>query len=100
MVVYLPPAHDVDPEGIAPLYGPVLQVLGLKIEDVRRTDALADCFLARAGELGVETLDARPVLRASDDVLYWVEDEHLNVAGQRLLGEALAERLARPAGGR
>ena len=91
--VYLPPAHDVRPELVRPLYAPLLEVLELDAEAVRATDALADRMLAELERRGVECLDARPALRARAEPLYWVADEHLNVLGHEVLGELLAERL-------
>lgn len=54
---------------------------------------------------GVPFLDALPLLRAAEEEVYLPEDEHLNTAGQRLVGQALADMLKErglipPAGGR
>jgi hypothetical protein len=95
LVAYLPPPLDVAPELVAPLYAPLVATLGLDVDDLRGTDRLADGLLERLGAAGVETLDLRPLLRAAQAPLFWVADEHLNVAGQRLVGEALAEALGR-----
>lgn len=97
LVVYLPPAHDVAPAKVAPLYVPLLETLELDADDVAATDRAATGYLAGLAERGVETLDARPLLRGREELLYWVADEHLDVTGQRILGEAIAERLADPA---
>ncbi|QDU67918.1 SGNH/GDSL hydrolase family protein [Engelhardtia mirabilis] len=94
VVAYVPPVSDVHPEVVGPVYAPLLSVLELEDADLKATERLADRFLAALGARGVETLDARPALRGATEPCYWIADEHLNVAGLRVLGEALAERLA------
>ena len=96
VVVYLPPASDVHPDLVRALHAPLVDLLELEPEDLSLTDQLADRFLAGLDELEIERLDARPVLRGAGEPTFWIADEHVNVAGLRLLGEAVAERLARP----
>jgi hypothetical protein len=42
---------------------------------------------------GIATLDLRPTFAAADQSLYWMQDEHINIAGHALLAELVAEEL-------
>jgi hypothetical protein len=91
LVVYLPPARSVGDEVVIGLQEPVLELLELTDEELGVTDRMADRYLERLESSGIATLDLRPAFAAADQSLYWMQDEHINIAGHALLADALFE---------
>lgn len=58
-----------------------------------------ELYLQLAGDLGIRTLDPRPVIAAAstDAPLYYEQDIHLNAAGNRVLATFLNDELTGPA---
>lgn len=96
LIAYLPSALEVEralhPGALdAPLAG--LEVTDAELQGV--TD-LADRFLARAADLGVDTLDLRPTLSVGGPY-YWDTDLHLNPTGHARVLEPVLEWFQAPA---
>jgi lysophospholipase L1-like esterase len=92
--VYLPPAHDVQPQFHAEDMRAALEKLEFEPDVLEISDRLAGEWLAFLEEQEIELLDLRPVLRAIDEPCYWLSDLHLNTRGHRAVAEALAPIVA------
>lgn len=97
LVVPIPSHSAIDPE-FAPKFAK--QALGGLPSSAWSADKPVDTFLRLAGEVGLESVDARGALRAAhkkDEPLYFSVDWHLNPAGNRALANLLhaeVDRLA------
>lgn len=95
VVAYLPPRQDVERGSRNPKLEPVLQALELAPSALASTSAMADDLLARLRSDGIEVVDLRAGLAAMRRSPYWNSDWHLNLAGHRLVSQALLEALTR-----
>jgi hypothetical protein len=90
------PSHSaIDPE-FAPRFAK--QALGGLPASAWSADKPVDTFLRLAGEVGLESVDARGALRAAhnaDEPLYFSVDWHLNPAGNRALASFLHSEVDR-----
>ena len=81
---------DPQLEGLAErLYG----AIGLAPEDLLVHDRLADDFLAFLAERKIPALDARALFAGNAERFYWLEDHHIDVTAQQVIGRALAPTL-------
>ncbi|MCZ6597374.1 MAG: SGNH/GDSL hydrolase family protein [Planctomycetota bacterium] len=93
LFVYLPPPFRGQP---AHFEEELREVVGrMRLVDVKLgvSDRIADAWLDFLQERRVPYVDLRPHFRESDELLYWRTDHHLNVAGHRVVGEILLERI-------
>ena len=98
--VYLPPPLRGQPAFFAEELARVAPRTGLEDVELGVSDRIADRWLAFLEDRGYDFLDLRPQFRASESLLYWRTDHHLNVEGHRFVATLLAERLlAAPAPG-
>ncbi len=93
LAVILPAKPDVDTDGLE-LYRELLVAVGITEEsfdvNARLGGRLAETLRAQ----GVRVLDATGALRADAGTShYWARDWHLNVAGHRLVAEALQDEV-------
>lgn len=93
LAVLLPTKMDVD-EDDRPAWREGARRLGLEAEDVGRSLAVARRLFEELRAAGIEGLDPCEEMVRSDEVLYWVRDYHLSLAGNALLGRQLGARLA------
>jgi lysophospholipase L1-like esterase len=93
VVAYIPPMPDVQRPFFEETVVAMRDALALTDEDMRITDRMATSFLEFLHQRGVPTVDLRPRFRAATEPLYWKLDHHINLAGHRVMAEALAEEL-------
>jgi hypothetical protein len=93
--VYLPPISDVQPGFEEEQRRRANEELELDEEATGSIDRLATQFLDQLRARGIEVLDMRPAFSAATEPMYWLADHHINLAGQRATGLALAEVVAR-----
>lgn len=91
--VYLPPAYRAQPDFTKDDLARFLAPCGFVAEDLAVSDRIANRFIAFLEERGTKIVDMRPRMRESKERLYWVEDQHLNLAGHRLVADELKKRL-------
>jgi len=89
VVVYLPPACDVEWPALADRLDPVREVLQLAPDDMRTLDVLAGAYLQDLGERGVRVLDLRDVFALHPGPYFWPADLHVDLTAQRLIAEQL-----------
>ena len=92
VVAYIPPLPAVKPEAIDFLPR-LLDILELDQADVELPGRIADAIGSRARELGVAWVDLRPAFRASDELLYWKEDLHIDLRGHTVVADELLARV-------
>jgi hypothetical protein len=90
VVVYIPPMYDVRPEIGVEEVRALREIFDLSDEEMGVTERQADAYLAALAVEGIETVDMRPSFSAADEAPYWMHDHHIDLAGHRLIGEALA----------
>ena len=83
LVVYLPSVFEVDPSFRAELWAEMLEVLDYSEHQLSVTQRQADRYLRDITAAGIHAVDLRPGFKASAEDLYWRQDLHLNLAGQR-----------------
>jgi len=98
LAVLLPTKMDVD-EDDRPAWREGARRLGLEEEDVGRSLVVARRLFDELRAAGIECLDPCEEMVRSEEVLYWVRDYHLSLAGNALLGRQLGTRLAPWLGG-
>jgi hypothetical protein len=86
---YLPPPLCGQPELLADARQTVLERLVLTPADIAVSDRIADSWLDFLTERGILHVDLRPKFRAAQERLYWTTDTHVNLAGQRVIADAL-----------
>ena len=91
VVVYLPPACDVEWERLRPRLEPVRELLELPVERMGTLDVLAGAYLDEVRARGVRVIDLRSVFALHPGPFFWPEDLHMNLDAQRLLAAQLAE---------
>ena len=91
--MYLPPPSRGQPELFGERVRAAVAATELGAEILETSDRVADGVLAWLAAEGVAALDLRPRFAASAEPLYWDTDLHLNVAGHRLVAEAVDEAL-------
>lgn len=89
ILLYIPPATDVQPEYCAEGIAQVLEVFEMAPEDRGSTERLADEYLATMAADGVKVVDLRSAFRAADERLYWKADLHINTAGHAVAAREL-----------
>jgi hypothetical protein len=67
-----------------------VELLELTPEDQGLTARLAAEFLADLAGAGIATLDMTPIFQAAAEPPFWDLDLHMDLAGHRLVAEALA----------
>lgn len=96
--VAIPTKPSIEPERLAETFQAVAAVdPRFTVESVRAfEDMLIDRTIADAREQGMDAVDLRPALRkaAASTELYYPQDMHLNVAGNRAVAHALADYMA------
>jgi hypothetical protein len=93
LLLYLPSWPEVEPANPAMKLSAFLQAMELKQAALATPRKMADDFLERMAGLGIETVDLRPILKASKETVYWHADWHINLLGHRLVAGALFEAL-------
>ncbi|MCP3914052.1 MAG: hypothetical protein GY711_00675 [bacterium] len=93
LCVYLPPPSRGQPELHAQKFAEALASIGVGPEALAVSDRIGDRWLASLEDAGIEALDLRPEFAASQEDLYWSTDYHLDLAGHRLVGRILADRV-------
>lgn len=58
------------------------------------SDRIGDAWLAYCERLGVATVDLRPTFRESTVRLFWTTDVHIDLAGQRVVAQALLSQIS------
>ncbi|MFT7671592.1 MAG: lysophospholipase L1-like esterase [Planctomycetota bacterium] len=89
VLVYLPPAHDVQKRYIESMVEGVQELFRFEPGALNKADELATELLAHSAELGIPSLDLRDSFREADEFLYWESDHHLNVRGHQWIAEQL-----------
>jgi hypothetical protein len=92
-VTVIPTKPEVDRDDEETI-GQVLEALDLVEADLEVNTRLRTGLVAALRRKGLTVIDPTARLQASGTPLYWRKDHHLNVAGNALLAEVLAERLA------
>lgn len=90
LFVYLPPPYAPLAPAVREVLDRQLEVLGLDHSDLEVFDRMADRFLAGLAERGIAHHDLRPAFAASDQLLYWLTDHHINRDGHALVARELA----------
>ncbi|WP_419191263.1 alginate O-acetyltransferase AlgX-related protein [Saltatorellus ferox] len=90
LFAYLPPALAVQADRFPDEMKATTVALGVTEEDVCVSDAIADEMIECLTASGLGVIDLREAFRASEDLLYWKSDFHINTAGHRLAAEVLA----------
>ena len=93
IVLYLPSWPDIEPTLPSLKLRKLLEALELTPEALAVTDRLADRWLAKQKELGIETIDLRPAFKASKTSAYWTADWHINLVGHRIVADELIKAL-------
>ena len=83
LVVYLPSVFEVDPDFRSELWAELYEVLGYSEHQLSVTRRQADRYLREITAAGIHAVDLRPGFKVSAEDLYWRQDLHLNLAGQR-----------------
>ncbi len=92
--VYLPSPYDAQPVIYAAQRALVEELLaGLEI-DLDLNCRMGEAWIELMAASGVRVLDLRPALRDAGEHLFWSHDHHLNLAGQRVVAQALFAALA------
>ncbi len=91
---YLPPPLVGQPALLADERRRALELVGLDAGALDVSQRIADAWLAYCAQLGIETIDLRPRFLESRERLFWKSDIHINLAGQRIVAEALFAKLA------
>jgi len=86
---YIPPPLRGQPEVYAERAERLLGAWDLTPEALALSDRLADGWLAFLGQRGIPFLDTRPLFRAATEPLYWKSNSHIDIAANRMIGEAL-----------
>ena len=86
---YIPPPLRGQPEVYAERAERLLAAWDLTPEALALSDRLADGWLAFLGQRGIPFLDTRPLFRAATEPLYWKSNSHIDIAANRMIGEAL-----------
>jgi lysophospholipase L1-like esterase len=89
IVAYLPPLPDVVWGRRQGVFERVAAALELRPEDLELTDRMADSYLAFLRQQRIVCLDLRPAFRAAQEPLYWEQDDHISLAGHRLVAQEL-----------
>lgn len=92
LVAYLPPATDHAWVRDREIFEGIARVLELGPEDLDRTRVMAGAFLERVREFAT-VVDLSELMAAGGDAYYWRTDQHINVEGNRVVAERLAEVL-------
>lgn len=95
VVVYLPPAIDVEWERLAGRLEPIRELLEIPPDRMGVIDVLAGAYLDELRADGVEVIDLRDVFALHSGPFYWSEDLHIDLNAQRLIAERLAASLGR-----
>lgn len=93
IVLYLPSRPEVEPHHPDARVPELLAAFQLDETALETTRKLANRFLGRMAELGIEAIDLRPVFQASEQSAYWNQDWHISLVGQRLVASVLARAL-------
>ncbi len=94
LVAYLPPPMTGQPQFWEEARALTREALDCSDEALAVSDRIADGMLDGLRESGVPTVDLRPRIRGSLDLLYWREDCHLNIKGHHACADELAEPVA------
>ena len=89
IVLYLPPRHDIETDNPQLRLASLLEALRLQRSALANTNEMADRLLAQLAAAGIETIDLRVAFRAAAESLYWKADWSLNLAGHRIVTQAL-----------
>lgn len=93
LFVYLPPPTTGQPDFFRADLERLMPHARMDPRALGVSERIADAWLEFLVEREVAHLDLRAAFRAADEPLYWRTDHHLNVAGQRLVGESIHESL-------
>ena len=89
VLLYIPPATDVQQQYCADGIADVLEVFEMTPEDRGWTERIADEYLDTLRAAGVHVVDLRPAYRATEERLYWKADLHINTRAHRIAAEEL-----------
>jgi hypothetical protein len=85
----------IEPETLQPLFARVAQRNSALTPSALAAfeNRLTDETLKMCRDLGIEAIDLRPgmAMQRQGHILYYPEDMHLNVAGNALVGELIAQ---------
>ena len=90
LLVYLPPASDVQPIYVETEVNAVNALADLGPGAFELADTLASELLEHCEARAIRALDLRPAFRAEDEFLYWKKDHHINIRGHQKVADALA----------
>jgi len=94
IAVYIPPWFDAAPTLLRDAMGKVMVNLELEPAALASSNEIADSAIDRLRARGIEVLDLRPRFGAAGEAAYLRADLHISLLGQRLVAEALEQRLA------
>jgi len=90
---YLPPPLVGQPAYLAEERRRALQLVGLEDGALEVSGRIADAWIEYCAQLGIDVIDLRPRFLEADERLYWKADIHINLAGQRVVADALCARI-------
>lgn len=91
---YLPPPLVGQPGFLMEERRRALEFVGLEADALEVSSRIADAWIEYCAQIGIDVIDLRPRFLEADERLYWKADIHINLAGQRVVAEALFARLA------
>ena len=87
--VYIPPPLTAQPHQYERKIERYLRFLEQDAALLEISDRIADGWLAFLDREGIPYADMRPVFRAHEELMYWRANNHLNLAANELVAEAL-----------
>ena len=90
---YLPPPLVGQPAYLAEERRRALQLVGLEAGALEVSGRIADAWIEYCAQIGIDVIDLRPRFLEADERLYWKADIHINLAGQRVVADALCARI-------
>ncbi len=88
----LPTAYQIRPETAKEAFVAIEEIFGLNPED-KIDDRIAADVSRLATEHGIPVVNPSEPLASAPEAVYWRFDQHLNIEGCRIVGEALAKHL-------
>jgi len=92
--VHIPSMAETEWAAHAEVLDAIRAAIEVRDEDLGINGRLADSLIDFLRQRDVEVVDLRPAFRAAGEPLFWNEDSHLNLAGQRVAAEEILPVLA------
>jgi lysophospholipase L1-like esterase len=89
VIVYIPPVYDVLPDFESDETSKLREIFDLDDDEMKVTERQANAYLSSIREVDIDVVDMRPSFKAATEELYWRHDHHINLAGHRLIAEAI-----------